>query len=1070
MPSSDVAEDEVTPKDPTSPTTPRRTPAVRRAPNATPKRKVSATKVGTPKSAPARTKTGGTKKREATLLGDFLLGRPSVNRGQRRRRSLEVVKAEMKTAAVNKLQPPGGVKDRVKQWQKASAAAVIEDPATPGSEPEVELELDDKSVGEEDRQRIKKGLTRPGKKRSQEVKESPTPVTPKGTPKKRVVSDDHWMQKKKSTNKTPTTDPQGGGDFSSGKTLPKDFIQTNWANPPLERKIQDWANRTTAEPELSPPKISLKSGSKSSNFKLTGTDEKVNISSRDNSKIASKSKETPTKEKRRVSTKEVHEKDTTENLTKDKPRDDGIRVRPAKSDPFDNGICVAATRRQKTKEIPNIDLEADTLEKLDKEKDPPREATIIEAALKPKKYLIEDTLKASPTPAETRRNSYNEILQERRPSKKRRAISAPKVEKRPASSVSSWTGSSEDEYFSNDDAQQSLHRAIGRYPKSRPGAESLADIPVGVSAFSVLDLPLGKDARNRKPSNPIRRPSLVAVPRVLKKVYAEGMKMVHDTVEPPRIGVNQPPSIESWLKGTSDPFVEQTGPSEGPKDTTEHGPRRRRSHEQRASSRRDNANNIGKSSHPMGDDEIDGVISTLPSRSIIRKDEPEILETVRDKDKSRTRTIDENNFLVSFSGLKRSPATRNASSPTKTSWNHPRSVISGKSQDSAELNSRGKYLEKFGIVLEDDQQGSNSNDARIIRSPRQVEQSTESRNGTSRMASLQLPVYSSSSEDKQRSTEQPRSFDRKNLWNDGRHRLSTIASVETFSSHSSTIETGSEVSQTTITKDISGTYCSTCITGTESSLSRKLSSGSGLKRRLTKHSDLMSVLSLPDEVPVGDNKSIRSARSIRTARTRLATATITDLLNELAEDEVKYMRELRTLVDGVIPVLLTSVLSKSDSAIAAGLLTTSSNGGSESLVTKPIVDMGIALERLKSLHKRIPMTDPDQLLHWASSAYKVYDDYLSAWRTGFHDIVVNLALAHNASDKDSLLDGLSRNAAGDVLNGDGERVDVAYLLKRPLVRVKYLARTTKVDVLCPRSIKSINSIVGSSSTLTIAPK
>jgi hypothetical protein len=41
-------------------------------------------------------------------------------------------------------------------------------------------------------------------------------------------------------------------------------------------------------------------------------------------------------------------------------------------------------------------------------------------------------------------------------------------------------------------------------------------------------------------------------------------------------------------------------------------------------------------------------------------------------------------------------------------------------------------------------------------------------------------------------------------------------------------------------------------------------------------------------------------------------------------------------------------------------------------------------------------------------------------------------------------EGMARNAEGYVVNGDGERVDVAYMLKRPLVRLKYLAKSLKV--------------------------
>ena len=269
----------------------------------------------------------------------------------------------------------------------------------------------------------------------------------------------------------------------------------------------------------------------------------------------------------------------------------------------------------------------------------------------------------------------------------------------------------------------------------------------------------------------------------------------------------------------------------------------------------------------------------------------------------------------------------------------------------------------------------------------------------------------------------------------GEHRLSTIASVETFSikdrNAAPSISSFSEQTAhpTAIPEDeATGEACGHF---DFNSLGRKRS-------RLTKHADLISILSLPR----GDAKSIQSARSIRTNRSRLATATIDDLMQELATDETKYMRELRTLVDGVIPVLLSCVLSKSDSAVAAGLFRPSTTANEDPNFTKPIVDMGIALERLKTLHKRMP-TDPDGFLTWAHGAQRVYTEYLKSWRMGFQDVVVNLAPAVGPASDLGLEEGLPRNAEGDVLNGDGERVDVAFLLKRPLVRLKYLAKTLK---------------------------
>ena len=288
----------------------------------------------------------------------------------------------------------------------------------------------------------------------------------------------------------------------------------------------------------------------------------------------------------------------------------------------------------------------------------------------------------------------------------------------------------------------------------------------------------------------------------------------------------------------------------------------------------------------------------------------------------------------------------------------------------------------------------------------------------------------------------------------GQHRLSTIASVETFSTrHSALPPSISEQSERTVRP-------SAVHEAEVTDEARDCFDPNSLKRnnsRLTKHADLISVLSLPKP----GSRSIRSARSIRTNRSKLATATMSDVMHELNTDESKYMRELRTLVDGVIPVLLTCVLSKSDSAVAAGLFRPSAHTTEDANFTKPIIDMGIALERLKTLHKRIPQDDPAALLTWAHGAQRVYTEYLKAWRMGFQDVVVNLAPATDCGSEPSdqpgsktheLDEGLSRNEDGDVINGDGERVDVAFLLKRPLVRLKYLQKTLKgINFIKPSS-------------------
>ncbi|KAI9668554.1 MAG: hypothetical protein M1831_000993 [Alyxoria varia] len=211
------------------------------------------------------------------------------------------------------------------------------------------------------------------------------------------------------------------------------------------------------------------------------------------------------------------------------------------------------------------------------------------------------------------------------------------------------------------------------------------------------------------------------------------------------------------------------------------------------------------------------------------------------------------------------------------------------------------------------------------------------------------------------------------------------------------------------------------------------------KRKLTSHGDLISVLSME---PDSDTKSLKSACSVRSSRAKPGSATMDQIMAELRADEVRYLRELRTLVDGVIPVLLSCVLSNSNKAAATDLLGTSKT---EASVTAPIVNMGIALERLQSTHKRMPSTNGDALLFWAQGAHRVYSDYIKAYRMGFQDVVVNLAPAegdHTSATK-SNGDMLPSNAKGDVVNGAEEKIDVAFLLKRPLVRLKHLAKTLK---------------------------
>ncbi|KAL9615176.1 MAG: hypothetical protein Q9167_000382 [Letrouitia subvulpina] len=299
----------------------------------------------------------------------------------------------------------------------------------------------------------------------------------------------------------------------------------------------------------------------------------------------------------------------------------------------------------------------------------------------------------------------------------------------------------------------------------------------------------------------------------------------------------------------------------------------------------------------------------------------------------------------------------------------------------------------------------------------------------------------------------PPCISRRRFPSTGAHRLSTIASVDTFDAPMQTKSTLSEPKAF----EQSTNLASSKQDASEQKLKKIVDPCSIRKRRsrLTRHDDLISVLSMPK---TGD-RSIRSARSIRTNRSQLATATVGDLLKELSMDEEKYMRELRTLVDGVIPVLLTCVLSKSDCAVAAGLFRSQPTNPEDQTFTKPIIDMGVALEQLKLLHRQIPTENTKALLRWAQRAQRVYTEYLKAWRMGFQDVVVNLAPALDAdgspTDMTGRIDGgpnegLPLDQNGDVINNDGARVDVAFLLKRPLVRLKNLAKTLKgINFLSP---------------------
>ena len=289
----------------------------------------------------------------------------------------------------------------------------------------------------------------------------------------------------------------------------------------------------------------------------------------------------------------------------------------------------------------------------------------------------------------------------------------------------------------------------------------------------------------------------------------------------------------------------------------------------------------------------------------------------------------------------------------------------------------------------------------------------------------------------------------------GFHQLSTILS-EGESRPAGMSEMSSYLSETTATQTI--TTCSTITASTSHStgienttnrptdVTRKKSHQSSLKRRLTKHSDLVSVLSLPDDPnePPSRSRSIRSARNVHRSTSKLEKTTLHGLLREFREDENLYSRELKTLVDGVVPVLLNHVVQGNrygDTDIFEDDVTASKTAA----MSKSVVGMGVLLDKIRNAHRMAPIMDARALLVWLDNAYPLYSGYLDVWRLGFQNLIVNLALvAGIPEDEDSLINAMPRNEQGDIVDGDGERVDVAHLLKRPLHRIKMMHRFVKV--------------------------
>lgn len=1059
------------PKPPADASTPQQpsTPAGRRASVAKPttpaNRKASANAGATPKSAPAGAAGAGIQKKkpEPTLLHDFLLGRPSPQRvgpkravnplvlqqQQQRRKSVgadaaavrEELRQEFRAAAVRKLQQPGGVRDRVKQWQKTNAAAiksgvafeaeVVEDVASEPTEIMVNLE-DKESVTEEDRVRIKM-RNRGKRRRSKPPAEAdqaeqkaegeegdedeegggvvihqehpPNSSTPRPLPKKRIISDSHWMKQGKGKSpprgKSPKVKEEG-----SPAPIPKDFLQKTARNPPVRDKVKDWAQRVEI-PDPPPSKVKK--------YK-TKTGDTIMIE--EDGSVSSGSTSKPSKESETLNDGiRVAPVSPTKSRSEN---DDGIRIKPIRSrrakprqsPPPDDGIAIKPGPEPAADEV-TVRTESSSQSKDRSTRTPSRRSG---GRSQGDKAETTEPEQEQETP--TRRKPSGR----RRP--KRRSPSPPTtVTETIQTDESSEVKSHIDKSGPESDHDNSLSESELRsdLPSIAPGSKSLAEIPVGYSAFSELDLPLGADARNsvKRPKQQ-RNGSFKAVPKALKKVVTEGKKILQDkVVDAPKPVINQPPSIETWLNTTVDPFVDAPKPKEKVEKEWVKATRRRSSSEHR-----------GAEPRPE---------EAKRSQSTERQENRETLDAAKDVDPEVTPKKVKPPTSGSAS-LKRKGATRATSSPLKPAARKP---FKEQLKDAFRGESGGHKLIPVVVYpsCEVDEESHVDHDG----SDSERRESRRSSSGSSKRSRSRSPTEYTTTIGSNSSIgpfPADTGLPRRKPPTNGYHELSTIVSEASDSTHQS--DTISTLSQSTIIPETSTLTRSTDLSRGSRSRSQK---APGLKRRLTKHSDLVSVLSLPDNgqlLPPSQTRGVRSGgRLVRKTSKLVDNTPLEDLLEEFADDEFYYQKELKTLVDGVVPVLLTQFVH--DTNQAAKEVLGPSSMRAEKLMAKAVVEMGMSLEKLKDFHRRVPVSDIHAVLLWLDSVHPIYDNYLDVWRLGFQDLIVNLApAAGRPEDEDSLVNAMPRNEDGDVLDESGEPVDVAHLLKRPLIRIKWMVKLLKV--------------------------
>ncbi|KAG6028713.1 hypothetical protein E4U41_000601 [Claviceps citrina] len=956
-----------------------------------------------------------------TLLTDFFRGKQSPARleaERRRRQSIELVKAElrqeMRQSSVRKLQKPGGVKDRVQKWQNAYATAMMDgDPDDAATEPtDVAFKGDDgQSVTESDRVRIKfrqkKGNPSIPKPPPECLNGGPTAdrktdderaTSPALPPKKRLVSDEHWRKSRSRKSPPRRVSPSSGRHRRSPKGLPSDFVQKSGGNPLVANKVKEWA----AKIDVPEKPASVRSHRSSKSCDATARSEGAKSEAgKPASDITA-----------RWVTKPKIRQDHGTPISPANPKkldDDGIRVFA-----ISDGRTRASRSRSKTTSGSGrpSSPSARSRTRTDEQRNERRSNT--------------GTRERSDSPSVTPTKSKETLRQ--RPKTLHSDLSAlvdePSCHGEDKSNLSSVCNTA------SDLASSLANKSIADIP---------GDIPFGHSAFSELDLTTEGRPRSRpkrpKVDRATKTTNLKSVPNVFKKVVEESKKLIQERNEPPRHQVaNRPPSIEKWLLNTVDPFVDS-------KPMTDTGsPSAEPSDEKPEKSVQDRAKARRRSSHGTKlSQQSSSSITDTEEKHAPEEPAPSPVENMSTTRGSARQTATTPTATTPTStGLKRSRATRNSSSPLKA----------------------GSGTRQLLGVLKEAFQGESSAYSIRLKSSYQGDEERKFYSIEDVPPPLKLKKSKTSSSATDEAKYGPRSGDEGtsnfNLTaprfrppTRGHHELSTIVSEE--SSRGVDSDLGSDVTQSQLTQ--STLTQSTVLTKHSENPKSHTTHTPGLKRRLTKHSDLVSVLSLPDDSTVPNTiKSHRSRPSLRKHRSALGDVAAQELLSEFIDDEDMYSRQLKTLVDGVVPVLLSHVVNGTNATELFGPFLSSSSSSSAKIpddVSRSVVHMGVALEKLKSAHKKAPTSDIRKVANWAHGVVPMYNSYLSAWRLGFEDVVVNLApAADGMNDDESLLGALPTNEKGDVVNDDGEQVAVAYLLKRPLIRVKQLAKLVKcVDEL-----------------------